>query len=257
MPGEPRRTRPQHELTVQRTEWLGPHLVRVVLTGPSLAGFDHNGHTDAYVKLLFPDPDPTSDRPVRRTYTVRRVDREARELAIDFVTHGDSGIAAPWAAAAEPGDQLVLSGPGGAYTPDPGAGWHLFAGDLSAVPAIAAAAEALPDQARGVVLVEVGDPIDLLSLETKAALDVRWLTNRDPDDAGFLARAIDGLDWTAFAEDVQVFAHGERESIKAVRRVLRERAVPAGAISISGYWARGRTEDAFQAEKRTPIGQID
>ncbi|MBM3715279.1 MAG: siderophore-interacting protein, partial [Actinobacteria bacterium] len=27
-------------------------------------------------------------------------------------------------------------------------------------------------------------------------------------------------------------------------------------VSLSGYWAYGRTEDRFQAEKREPIGQI-
>ena len=55
---------------------------------------------------------------------------------------------------------------------------------------------------------------------------------------------------------VQVFAHGERESMKAVRALLKERGVPRGDFSLSGYWALGRTEDRFQAEKREPIGQI-
>ena len=31
---------------------------------------------------------------------------------------------------------------------------------------------------------------------------------------------------------------------------------PGGQLSLSGYWAAGRTEDVFQAEKRQPIGQI-
>jgi NADPH-dependent ferric siderophore reductase len=54
---------------------------------------------------------------------------------------------------------------------------------------------------------------------------------------------------------VRVFAHGERESIKAIGKVLRN--VPREGVSISGYWARGRTEDVFQAEKREPVGRID
>ena len=105
----------QHVLTVESTDWLGPHLVRVHLTGDSLAAFPENGCTDSYVKLYFVDPalglEPPYDlagmretlspdqRPVMRTYTVRQVDRDARRLAIDFVTHGDTGVAAPWAAA--------------------------------------------------------------------------------------------------------------------------------------------------------------
>ena len=58
------------------------------------------------------DPTSGADTQVRsrpelhervRTYTVRRVDAENGRLQIDFVMHGDEGIAGPWAAAARPG----------------------------------------------------------------------------------------------------------------------------------------------------------
>lgn len=271
---EPNRpARPSHVLTVVSTERLGPHLVRLVLAGDSLAEFTENGFTDSYVKLTFVDPAlgltppydirelratlPPDQAPVVRTYTVRAIDRVKRRLTLDFVTHDDSatsGVAAPWAAGAVPGDQVVLSGPGGAYAPDPQATFHLFAGDLSALPAIAAALEALPAEATGVALLEVGDPTDALPIETQATVEVRWLLNADPSDTDFLARAVADVDWPA---GTQVFAHGERESIKSVRRVFRDRSVPREALSISAYWARGRTEDAFQAEKRDPVGKID
>lgn len=55
---------------------------------------------------------------------------------------------------------------------------------------------------------------------------------------------------------VQVFAHGERESMKAVRDVVKDWELPRTDLSLSGYWAHGRTEDRFQAEKREPIGVI-
>lgn len=243
-----RQGRAQHVLAVESTEHLTPHLVRVVLSGESLSGFADNGHTDAYVKLHF------ADLGVTRTYTVRWVDRAARRLAIDFVTHGDTGVAAPWAMKAVPGDELVLAGPGGAYAPDPAAAWHVFAGDLSALPAIAAALEALPGSAAGAAYLEVGHPAEILDLKCPEQVAVNWLVNPDPADTGFLARALDGGPWP---DPVQVFVHGERESVKAIRQVLRARAVPRESISISGYWARGRTEDVFQAEKREPIGKID
>ncbi|BCB77451.1 siderophore-interacting protein [Phytohabitans flavus] len=271
-----RQGRTQHVLAVQATEWLTPHVVRVVAGGESLAGFADNGHTDAYVKLLFVDPAlgleppydlaelratlPVEQRPVVRTYTVRWVDQTAQRLAIDFVTHGDTGVAAVWAAGAKPGDRLVLSGPGGGYSPDPSVAWHVFAGDLSAVPAIAASLEALearPGDAAGVAYIEVADPADVLELKCPEQVAVRWLVNPDPDDAAFLARTLDAGDWPVATDAVQVFAHGERESVKAMRAVLRDRGVPRESISISGYWARGRTEDVFQAEKREPIGRID
>src|SRR5690606_21164117 len=86
--------------------------------------------------------------PRLRTYTVRAWDPDALELTLDFVHHGDEGLAGPWAANARPGDELFMLGPGGGYAPDPGADWHLLAGDESALPAIAASLEALPEGAR-------------------------------------------------------------------------------------------------------------
>ena len=45
--------------------------------------------------------------------------------------------------------------------------------------------------------------------------------------------------------------------MKELRRVFfEEKGLERGQVSLSGYWARGRTEDRFQAEKREPIGQI-
>lgn len=266
----PRPPKPQYTLTVESTEWIGPHLVRVVLGGADLERFADTGHSDQYVKLLFVDPElglrPPYDlealrrelapehQPVRRTYTVRWLDLESRRLAIDFVTHGDEGLAGPWAQNAQPGDELTFVGPGGAYTPDPAADWHLLAGDLSALPAIAAALEALPGDARGVVHLEVDGPEDILDLTAPEGVELVWFVNAS-HDVGALSAAIAAGPW--LEGRVHVFAHGERESIKAVRRLLKERGVPREDISISGYWARGRTEDRFQAEKREPIGKIE
>jgi NADPH-dependent ferric siderophore reductase len=97
------------------------------------------------------DTHPTDQQPVRRRYTVRTWDPVAGRLTLDFVVHGDSGVAGPWAAAVHPGEVLVFTGPSGGYRPDPDADWHLMVGDESAVPAIAASLEALPAGARAVV----------------------------------------------------------------------------------------------------------
>ncbi|ADG78972.1 Siderophore-interacting protein OS=Tsukamurella paurometabola (strain ATCC 8368 / DSM / CCUG 35730 / CIP 100753 / JCM 10117 / KCTC 9821 / NBRC 16120 / NCIMB 702349 / NCTC 13040) OX=521096 GN=Tpau_2366 PE=4 SV=1 [Tsukamurella paurometabola] len=252
-PTKPRRTRPQYQLTVVRTERLSEHLVRVVAEGDALATFGDPElpglpSTDSYVKLLFGD--------VTRTYTVRSFDRPARRITIDFVVHGDEGLAGPWAQRAEPGDSITLMGPGGSYTPDPDAAWHLLAGDLSAVPAIASALEALPADAHGLALIETTDG-ERIELAAPSGIEVRWLTNPDTADTEFLSRAVRTARWPEDRGTAHVFAHGERESIKAIRRVLRELGLPRERLSISGYWARGRAEDAFQAEKREPIGQIE
>lgn len=230
---------------MESTEWLSPHLVRVVAGGPAMSGFNDNGATDKYVKIRFGE--------VTRTYTVRWA--EAERLALDFVVHGDEGLAGPWAASAKPGDTLTFSGPGGAYSPDPEADWHLFAGDASALPAIGAALDALPREATGLAFVVVEDESERIDLPAPDGVRVEWLFHAPPgSDPSLLAEAIDAATWPEGR--VQVFAHGERESMKAIRAVLKGRQVPREDLSLSGYWAYGRNEDKFQAEKREPIGKI-
>ncbi|WP_144713560.1 siderophore-interacting protein [Curtobacterium pusillum] len=272
--------RPQHVFVVDRTERLSPHMVRVHLGGPAFDVFvggadpERLAATDKYVKLLLAKPSlgltppydlealreslPKQDRPARRTYTVRAVDHDARTIAVDFVVHGDEGLAGPWAAAAQPGDLLALSGPGGGYTPssDP-AVTHVLLGDDSALPAISAALEALPDSATGVALVEVAGPDDEQPVRHPSGVDLRWL-HRDAAGAepGTLlldaARALERP-----SRPVEVFAHGERTAMKAIRRLLQDDwGLEKSEMSLSAYWALGRAEDRFQEEKREPIGVI-
>jgi NADPH-dependent ferric siderophore reductase len=256
MTDRPRRpARPKIELEVLSTRRLSPHLVRLILGGDGFAGFTSNAFTDRYVKVFF---SPSGDEaPVTRTYTVREVNEAEQWLAVDFVVHGDEGLAGPWAASAAPGDRVVLTGPGGGYTPDPTADWHLLVGDESALPAIAAALEALPDDARGDAFVEVASPGDEVPLTAPAGVELHWV-HRGPDTVGassLLADAVAAAPWRDGR--VHAFVHGERESVKALRDVvLYQRGVGRDQVSISGYWARGRAEDRFQAEKREPIGQI-
>lgn len=252
----PRPSRPPRsvvELTVISSARLTPSLVRVRFGGPGFAQFQDRPETDKYVKLQFTTPPPESHR-VTRTYTVRHVDTAAQTLDIDFVVHGDEGLAAPWAASVEPGAVISLSGPGGGYVPNEDAAWYLFAGDVSAVPAIAAGLEALPADAVGTAIIETDAEDSILNLVAPAGVEIRWVV--DPaHDTESLADAVRALSWRD--GHVDVFAHGERESMKALRRVFfDERGLDRAQVSLSGYWARGRTEDRFQAEKREPIGQL-
>ncbi|PPF79790.1 NADPH-dependent ferric siderophore reductase, partial [Subtercola sp. Z020] len=259
--------RPQITLAVVRREQLSPHLVRIVLGGDAFDAFETTDLTDEYVKIVFAKPElgleppydlaalretlEPSDMPVTRTYTVRSVDAVTKTLSIDFIVHGDEGLAGPWADRAVPGDLLTFSGPGGGYRPDPAADWYLFAGDQSALPAIAAALEHLPAEARGLAFVAVGDAADELVLDAPAGVEVHWL-HAAPGVT--LAAAVEGAEWLGGSP--QVFAHGEREAMKALREVFANRGVQRSKLSLSGYWAAGRTEDRFQAEKREPVGVI-
>jgi NADPH-dependent ferric siderophore reductase len=270
--------RPVQTFEVVRSEQLTPHLVRVVLGGKGFDTFTPNDFTDAYVKIVFVDEAvdvdalpqpltldsfnvlPAEQRPTVRTYTVRRVDADRREIAIDFVVHGEHGVAGPWAAAATPGQPAYLMGPSGAYAPDPAADWHLFAGDEAAVPAIGAALEALPEDAVGKVFIEVAGPEDEIALSAPAGVEVSWiyrggradLASEDMagDNAPLIA-AVKEADW--LPGQVQVFIHGEAQTVMHNLRpyIRKERGVEAKwAGSISGYWRRGRTEETFRQWKR-------
>ena len=269
------RTRPvreMFELTVTRAEAITPGLVRVFFSGAPAAVYADRPSSDTYMKLYFatdgrPVPFPldldavreergAAAVPTQRTYSMRGYDRASGEMSIEFVVHGDAGVAGPWAARARAGDRIVATSPGGAYQPDPAADWHLLIGDESALPAIAASVERLPGDAVGAILVEVADAEHRVELGAPAGMSVRWLL-RDGAPAGtttLLADALAGLAWLPGTP--HVFAHGEREAMKALRPIVREREIPRDRLSLSGYWAFGRSEDRFQAEKREPIGQI-
>jgi NADPH-dependent ferric siderophore reductase len=267
-----------HTFEVLRTENLTPHIVRVVLGGSGFDTFTPNDYTDAYVKIVFVRDDvdvaalpqpltldsfnelPVEHRPTVRTYTVRNVDTERRELTIDFVVHGEHGVAGPWASAATPGQRAFLMGPSGAYAPDPAADWHLIAGDEAALPAIGAALEALPDNAVGKVFIEVAGPEDEIPLTAPDGVGVNWIyrggrADLVPEDrAGDfspLIVAVKEANW--LPGQVQVFIHGEAQAVMHNLRpyIRKDRGVEAKwANSISGYWRRGRTEETFRQWKR-------
>lgn len=260
-----RRGRRLHRGTVLRTERLTPHMIRVVLGGAGLAEFGAGEFTDHYVKLLFPRPGvaypepfdmervraemPRDQWPGTRTYTVRAWDAEARELTIDFVHHGDKGLAGPWAAGARPGDEIHFNGPGGAYAPSAGAGWHLLAGDESALPAIAASLERIPDGAAARVFIEVAGPEEEQNLRAPAGAQITWLHRGAGQVGDLVAEAVRKLDFPD--GEVHAFVHGEADFVKVLRRHLRvERGLPMAQLSISGYWRRGRDEDGWQSSKR-------
>jgi NADPH-dependent ferric siderophore reductase len=282
LPDRPvRAARSQHVLEVVRTEQLTPHLVRVHLGGEGTRALLEQAvpkrlaSTDAYVKLMLPQRGsgvtppfdlpalraalPPEALPAVRTYTLRHADPAAGTCAIDFVVHGDEGLAGPWAASAQPGDLVAASGPGGLYRPSADEGVaRVLLGDDSAVPAIAAALAAMPAGATGVALVEVDGPADELPLAHPAGVELRWIHRSRVPGAVPGALLVEAARALARPDgEVEVFAHGERGAMKELRALLQDGwGIDRRALSLSAYWALGRAEDRFQAEKREPVGAI-
>jgi NADPH-dependent ferric siderophore reductase len=242
---------------------MSPHLVRLVLAGDGLRDFPIGAFTDHYVKLLFPPAGasyrmpfdseqvraelPKEQWPSTRTFTVRAFDNENNELTIDCVVHGDSGLAGPWAARAQPGDEIQLLGPGGGYAPSMDADWHLLVGDASALPAIALTLARIPAGSPAHAYLYVDDQAEEQQLPTAAEAHIHWL-HRTEGSADVLLDAVRALEFPPGTVDA--FVHGEAGVVRAVRRhLLVERGVPREALSASGYWKDGRTDEGWRADK--------
>lgn len=241
-------------------------MVRVVFTGPDLVTMPELAFSDHYIKILFAptgadyswpfDPEavkaqePAERWPVTRTYTIRSFDRDAAEMAVDFVVHGEEGLAGPWARSAAPGDSIGFFGPGGSYEVDHEADAHLLVGDEAAMPAIAATLEQLPDHVPARVFLEVDGPADQQPLRAGRATMVHWV-HRQPGGHAYGQALAAAVRATALPPGrLQAFVHGNADMVRELRRYLfLEQRLERRQVSISGYWRTGHTEDRWQATK--------
>ncbi|RNE48369.1 siderophore-interacting protein [Corynebacterium alimapuense] len=259
------------EATVTGTTRLSPDLIRLSLNAPGLVGKDL-AFSDHYIKLIFVPEEadyawpfdiveirenlPRELHPVTRTYTLRRVDTLTGDFEVDFVTHGDEGLAGPWSQRAEEGDTIAFLGPGGAWAPDSDYEHFVLAGDETAAPALAAAVEKLPEGASAEVYVEIANAKTKFSMPERENVNIHWVY-RDGATPG-----------TALSAEVRSagipqqrtswFIHGVAEMIRELRRFLFvDGGVDKADVSISGYWRIGMTEDQWQSSKQEFIAAVE
>ncbi|MBO1418178.1 siderophore-interacting protein, partial [Streptomyces sp. FH025] len=251
---------------------ITPRTARVTFEAESLA--DTVGTApDQQLKLCFPRPGqsepvlpaqqddpmgwyqaylaiPEAERPLLRSFTLRRREPGTRRIEIDFVLHGDTGPASAWALRAAPGQRLGMVGPSELYAlpvlvPEAGEifDWVLLAGDETALPAIATLLEALPEGERAFVWIEVADRAERQELESRADLEVEWLYRDGATPGTVLAEALG--EWCVLpAGEPLVWLAGEAAAVRAVRRSLvEEHGVPKENIDFTGYWRHRLTQD--------------
>lgn len=254
-------------LEVLRTQWLSQSMVRIVAGGEGFADFESNGAADQHVKVHFANPAlglvppyemrslrgrlAREDLPVSRSYTIRSHDPAAREIAIDFFVHGTDGVGGSWAAGAKSGDLLVLSKSKGKFRPDAGAEQHLYVGDESAIPAIAAALEMLPRNAVGQVILEVDSAQDEFEIDRPAGMALHWVHRSGEPSATstMLANAL--RDLPAAHGQVEILALGERSATQEIRRLLSHWDLDQRRITTSNYWTPRKAKRAWRT---LPIG---
>jgi NADPH-dependent ferric siderophore reductase len=222
-------------LEVVSSELVTPHMQRLVLTGPELAGFGYQPGQDLMFMVAV-----DGNRPLRRRYTIRALDQASQQVTLDIVRHGD-GPGELWVRTARPGDQIEAIGPRGKIFLAAGADWHLFAADESGLAAVAAMTAALPPGQRAIVLLEVPEPADQQDLASPAELGVSWLPRGAGVPAGdpaALAAALGGVQLPPGTGHCYLF--GEAKVVLRLREVLADRGLAGGQVSAKAYWGRGR-----------------
>lgn len=217
----------RRDLQVVRVESISPNFRSVTFAGESLVDFLSPSFDDHVKFMIAAD----GAEPVRRDYTPRRYDAEARELTLEFAVHGH-GPASNWAAQAAPGQLATIAGPRGSFIIPMDYDWHLFVGDETALPAIARRLEELPSGSRAIAVLHV-DAADRRIFLTDAALELQWVS-----DATALidtVRALDLPEGTGYA-----WCAGEAGAMAATRRILvDEKGHDRHAIRAAAYWKRG------------------
>ena len=237
-----------------------PHMRRITLAGEDVERFaplealhvnlvipHPNGPADQWPRIgpdgLISWPDPEF-RPSRRKYTVRNVDVETGTIDIDFVLHDDAGPGSGFASRARAGDRIGMIGPGGGGLVR--ADWYLFAGDETALPAIARMLESLPEDARGKAVIEIADAAEIQPLPTKASIEIEWLF-RDAVARGAgkaLSSAVMDVRFPTDGSTVYAWAGCEYNDFRAIRAYLRkERGLKKEEHLAVSYWRRGKEEE--------------
>lgn len=244
-------------LTVKSKTFITPHYVRVVLEGDGINSFARAGLGDNN-KIIIPEDKQavielpefgrggvtgTGARTRMRTYTMRSLDLEKGEMAIDFVSHGDDGIASRWAAHAVPGDQLgVLMKVKGRSLFQP-ADYYLLIGDHSALAVISVILELLPADTRGKAILEVYSKDDVIELEKPEGVDVVWVFNDEPGKTPLLLHYFEkenlATDGSRF-----IYVAAEHEVVDEIQHTLRHtEGLQRHEWQAYAYWKYGQTED--------------
>lgn len=238
-------------LQVVSSERLGPRMQRITLGGdqleptfpaPAFAAADH-------VKIVLPDdsgavpvPGLSDDgRLVRlqeiptpvRDYTVRSAGPDG--IVLDFVLH-EHGPAGNWAAEALPGMPLGVLGPRGSHIYPDGYSHYVLIADETALPAVGRWLDE-PGWTADVDVHAFVQSVDEYPLPHRGS--TRVVHHVHPLGAARTA-ALEHLGHDLeLSDDSYVWAAGEADSLKPLRRALKARGLHRDRYEVDGYWRQG------------------
>lgn len=241
-------------LYVADTQKLSANMQRITFAGDDLADFPPV-KPGAYIKILLnpdgsgvTDLDLASDEITIRTYTVRMFDRDQGTLTVDFALHSgdlESGPASRWAESAKVGDKICIGGPGSIKEFPTEYDWVLFAGDITAIPAIESQLALLPEDTQGFAVISVNDAADIRDLVKPQGVKAIWLTSPTQRLANELSRLEMPTGKPA------IWAASEFSQMREMRSLFNNQwNIARNSYYISSYWKIGRSEEQHKIDKR-------
>ena len=236
-----------HLVTVRKTEFVAPHVVRVSMHSQTLLDELPIGPTN-WARFWFPDE---SGFEHQRGYTLVEPDPQTGDFSCDFVIHDPAGPASKWAARAKPGDRLeamVMGSQPFEVSVDTPAG-YLLVGDSASLPAVNQILKVIPEHVPVEVYLEQHDSSDaLLRITEHPRASVHWIPR---EEVRSLAQTIESRDWS----DWYAWMAPETGSLRALRTRLTERfGFPKSAQYGRAYWSEGKAmgKDREASERRSP-----
>lgn len=245
-----------HEATVVSARNVTSRMRRVVLSVENVTSFIGG---NMHVRLLIPPKGRApvwpivqqngrigwpegEDELLMRIYTIRSVDAGTNQVSVDVFQHSAEGIATPgsdFARDAQPGDRLAIMGPGGGGLPD--AQTILFAGDESALPAIARMVEEAAPGTLMKAIIEVEDGSEQQDLEERL-IGLEWLhrSSYSSDDRTSLVDRVKAEVQTTSADTFVWFA-GEKSDCREIKRFLADLKRDRKNQYVAWYWERNRS----------------
>lgn len=266
MPAEPQMFRCE----VLRTVRHSPTFQRVTISGPDLKEFEWLGG-DHWFRLFLPNvagqplvlPEfegrqwwtpyleiPESDRPHCSNYTVADFRRTLNgcEMDIDVVLHWDeagevAGKVAQWATSASIGSPVAILDQGLLYDNPGRHNAIVIVSDETGLPGVRGIISSLPAASTGHVLLEVGEPEDVESIDHPVGVSLEWLvrsSSTEWSDSVAGAMALSRLQrlTTIGAVDPDSYGYLVGESTLATegRRALCRAGMNKKSIFFSGFW---------------------
>lgn len=232
----------KHLFQVVDKENITPHYIRIRLKSSENIKFGACT-LGANNKIFLLDEDQNE---VMRTYTHRGYDPSEQIITIDFVDHGDEGLASSWARKAKEGDPLKVAMKIKETQHYPSADWYLFGGDATAIPVICCLLESLPTTAKGVCLMEVGSEEDIHPELQHEGFEVKWITQNTSSWLEAIKNVVIPQESTHFAYIATEYSH-----VKSARKYFKEDlGWNSNDFYAYSYWKAGEKENLSAQARR-------